>query len=154
MTTFEETSAQTIIEGFLQSSLPEYLLAGAASLLDAGGVMKIRLNKLPERWEIEGTVQGEDLEVYSSNLVLHMNERRADFLCNCMDCFSGACMHVGAVALKFLGSLNIDKDDAQDAPRSTGIARIAIRTMAEHGSRNILQNPASRGFSLPGNCQS
>ena len=116
MSTFEETSAQGILEGFLKSSLPEYLLAGAASLLDAGGVMKIRLNKLPERWEIEGSVQGDDLEIYRSKLILHMNERRADFMCNCMDCFSGACMHVGAVALKFLGSLNIDKDDAQDAP--------------------------------------
>ena len=116
MTTFEETAAQAIIEKFLKASLPEYLLAGASALLESGGVMKIRLNKLPERWEIEGSVQGDDLEIYSSNIILHMDERRADYLCNCMDCFSGACMHVGAVALKFLASLNIEKDTPQATP--------------------------------------
>lgn len=116
----DEASAKKLLHELVSSTIPEYIIEGSQYLLDSGGVQKISVKKGDGYWDISGTVQGEDFQIYSPKISLDFHENSTNFICNCPEAFSGACRHVGAAALKFIPSL--EEDNATEAapakPRS------------------------------------
>jgi non-specific serine/threonine protein kinase len=101
----DEASAKKLLHELVSSTIPEYIIEGSQYLLDSGGVQKISVKKGDGYWDISGTMQGEDFQIYSPKISLDFHENSTNFLCNCPEAFSGACRHVGAAALKFIPSL-------------------------------------------------
>lgn len=116
----DETFIKTILQEFIQDSVPEYIIDAARDLVSEGGVQKLALNKDENFWEVEGSIQGEDFQIYSPKLTLSLREKSVNYECNCPDSFSGACRHVGATALKLLSSVEIrqETDDTPLKPRT------------------------------------
>ena len=116
----DEASAKTLLHELVSSTIPEYIIEGSQYLLDSGGVQKISVKKGDGYWDITGTVQGEDFQIYSPKISLDFHENSTTFICNCPEAFSGACRHVGAAALKFLPSLEEGntEETAPAKPRS------------------------------------
>ncbi|WP_029893300.1 DEAD/DEAH box helicase [Desulfohalovibrio reitneri] len=101
----DETRAGEILDGFINDTIPEYILEGSQSILESGGVRKLSLNKRENFWDIDAQVQGDDFQSYSAEIGLNLADGTVTFFCNCPDQFSGVCKHVGAGALKLLKSL-------------------------------------------------
>ncbi|MDR2162306.1 MAG: DEAD/DEAH box helicase, partial [Desulfovibrio sp.] len=117
----DEGLARTALQEFLHDSVPDYIVDGARGLVSGGRVQKLILNKGDAYWEVEGGIQGEDLQNYSPRLSLALREGQVSYHCNCPDSFSGACPHVGAVALKLLASLEARQKEEEEEvvrPRS------------------------------------
>ncbi|MGJ3522410.1 SNF2-related protein [Nitratidesulfovibrio sp. D1] len=101
----EEQSVRSLLQDFVHDSIPEYILDGSQDILAEGGVQKLSLKKADGYWEVEGSIQGEDFQIYSPRLSVSLGEGTTAYHCNCPDSFSGVCRHVGATALKMLSSL-------------------------------------------------
>lgn len=116
----DEASAKRLLHELVSSTIPEYIIEGSQYLLDSGGVQKISVKKGDGYWDISGTVQGEDFQIYSPKISLDFHENSTNYICNCPEAFSGACRHVGAAALKFLPSLEegSTEETAPAKPRS------------------------------------
>jgi len=111
----EESRVKSLLQEFVRDSIPEYILEGSHYIISNAGVQKLGLKKGERVWEVEGSIQGEDFQVYSSELTLAPEEDSVSFYCNCPDSFSGVCKHVGATALKLLASLS-DSGEADETP--------------------------------------
>ena len=105
-----------ILREFQSEAIPEYIAEGAAPLV-RGGIQKLNLKKGEAYWEIEGSVQGEELQTYRPTLSIDLNEGMVNPHCNCPDAFSAVCPHVAAIAIKLLESLEV-KDASPDAPQA------------------------------------
>ncbi|EPR37329.1 SNF2-related protein [Desulfovibrio sp. X2] len=116
MTHDEEGRAKEILSHFIKDSVPEYILEGAQSILDSGGVRKLSLKKREQFWDIDAQIQGDDFQSYAAELGLNLQDGNINYYCNCPDSFSGVCRHIGAGALKLLQSLEIP-DDQEEAPK-------------------------------------
>jgi non-specific serine/threonine protein kinase len=102
----DESRVKSLLQEFVRDSIPEYILEGAHYILSNGGVQKLGLKKGERLWDVEGAIQGEDFQVYASELSIGLEDGQVAFYCNCPDSFSGVCKHVGATALKLLSSLS------------------------------------------------
>ncbi len=107
-----ESSIKTILQEFISDSIPEYILDTAQDLLSNGAVQKIALKKDDFYWEVEGSIQGDDLQNYSPHLTIMLQEGTVSYQCNCSEAFSGACKHVGATALKLLQTVGSHSEAA------------------------------------------
>ena len=114
----DESLVKKILQEFINDSVPEYIVDTARDLFSEGGVQKIALKKGPSYWEVEGSIQEEDFQIYSPKLTLALNEEATSYLCNCSDSFSGACRHVAATALKLLSSLDAYDDSEPQSARA------------------------------------
>ncbi len=114
MEQFEETRAHALLQEFVNDSVPEYILDAAQYIITNGGVQKLSLKKGERLWDIEGSIQGEDFQVYSPELSIDLQDGNVTFNCNCPDYFSGVCRHVVATTVKFLSSL--ESGGQQEAP--------------------------------------
>ncbi|WP_174405738.1 hypothetical protein, partial [Desulfovibrio subterraneus] len=94
----DEASARRLLNTLVEDTIPEYIIDGSRYILESGGVQKISLKKSEGYWDIEGTVQGEDFQIYSPKLNVDFEEDSVNYMCNCPEAFSGACRHVGAAA--------------------------------------------------------
>ena len=110
-----ERIAQRVLKKFINETVPEYILDSSHFVLEQGGVQKLSLKRNEESWEVEGNVHGDDFQVYAPKLSLNMPDETLKFMCNCPDSFSGVCRHVGAAALKFLGSLTADGQEGEES---------------------------------------
>ncbi|MEW5771920.1 MAG: SNF2-related protein [Thermodesulfobacteriota bacterium] len=108
----QEKVVENLLHEFLKFTVPEYIVSGSREVLASGGVQKLSLNKRDGYWDVEGQIQGDDFQVYSSELGLNLSEGTVNFYCNCADSFSGVCKHIAATALKLLSSLEV-KDQAE-----------------------------------------
>ena len=115
-----EQHVTELLREYIADSIPEYIRDRARPLL-AGHVQKLSLKKDGGYWDVEGSVQCEDLQAYSPRLAIALSEGAVNTLCNCPDSFSGACPHVAALALKLLDSLEKSDNDTgnEAAPVST-----------------------------------
>ncbi len=102
----DEGIIKNILQEFIKDSIPEYILDISREIIADGGMQKLALNKQPMQWEVEGSIQGEDFQIYAPKLDISLREHSVAPSCNCQDCFSGACRHVGATALKLLSTLD------------------------------------------------
>lgn len=106
----DEIIVRKILQEFIDDSVPEYIADSARGLVAESGVQKLSLEKDAGFWEVEGSVQGEDLQIYGPKLTISLREENVAHECNCPDSFSGICRHVAATAIKLLNSLNMHRD--------------------------------------------
>lgn len=109
----DETRVAGILREFQSDAIPEYIRDGVRELV-ASGFQKLNLKKSDPYWEVEGTVQGDDLQTYTAKLSIDCNEGTVTSLCNCDESFSSACRHVAAVTSKLLDTLE-SSEASQDA---------------------------------------
>jgi non-specific serine/threonine protein kinase len=116
----DEGSAKIALQEFIHDSIPEYIADSARELVSDGGVQRLTLDKDAACWEVEGSIQGEDFQIYSPRLSLALDEGLVSYHCNCPDSFSGACRHVAAIALKLLSGLEArpEEDEVAGRPRN------------------------------------
>ena len=107
----EDATVKGILQHFVSDTVPEYILENAQGLVDSSGVQKLDVKKRERYWDVDGQVQGDDFQIYASELGVNLSEGTVNYYCNCPDSFSGVCRHIGAVALKVLDSL---KDDSEE----------------------------------------
>ncbi len=104
--------AKYLLDEFINDSIPEYILDDAHYLADTGAVQKITARNADGIWHISASVQGEDLQSYSPALSYDEDDHHFHFSCNCSSEFFSACRHVGALALKYLSSLQAEGGEA------------------------------------------
>ncbi len=127
--TNDETKAKQLLQEFIRETIPEYIIEGSHSIVAEDGVQKAEVKKREHYWDIEGQVQGEDFQVYTSEIGLNIEEETINFFCNCPDSFSGVCRHVGATALKIIKSLDGKKSqEKESAAKPKGEWRQTFRT--------------------------
>ena len=112
----EEQTVKSLLQEFVRESIPEYIIDGSHAIVAQGGVQKLTVKKRDGYWDVDGQIQGEDFQVYASELSVNLRDRTTNFFCNCPDSFSGVCRHVGATALKLIKNLDDTKDE--DAAQS------------------------------------
>ena len=119
MSRSEQVVITEMCEAFLHDSVPEYIRDTAYPILSEGGVQKINIQE-GEPWEVQGLIQGEDLQVYTPSLTFTLSDRSTRHQCNCSDAFTGICRHVAALALRLLEELRKEQgnDEAVPAPVS------------------------------------
>ena len=122
----EDGIVKKILQKFVRDTIPEYILEGSHAILDSGGVQKLDLKKRSQFWDVDGQIQGDDFQVYASEIGLNLEEHTISYFCNCPDSFSGVCRHIGATALKLLKSL--DTDSGEEAPKPRTDWRQTFRT--------------------------
>ncbi len=118
MEKFDESKVKALLQEFVKDSVPEYILDGAQYIIANGGIQKLSLRKNENIWDVEGNIQGEDFQIYSSELTLNFTESGVTYYCNCPDSFSGVCRHVAATVIKFLASLDTGGEDEPALPKS------------------------------------
>ena len=113
MTNDEEQIVKSILQDFIDNSIPEHILEGANEIVASNGVMKMDLKKRDQYWDIDGQIQGDDFQNYTSEVGMNLNDKTINYYCNCPDSFSGVCRHVAATTVKLLKSL---KTDSKEVP--------------------------------------
>ncbi|XPV74972.1 MAG: SNF2-related protein [Desulfovibrio sp.] len=108
----DEVLAKKILLDFIDDSVPEYILEGSRGIVNSGGIQKLDLKKRNQYWDADAQIQGEDFQIYSSEMGMNLEENTVNYYCNCPDSFSGACRHIGALALKVLESVEGEKAEA------------------------------------------
>lgn len=111
----QEQVVRSLLQDFVRDAIPEYIRDGGQDILNQGGVQKLSLKKEGHMWEINGSIQSDDFQIYGSTVTLNLADKRTDYLCNCSDSFSGICRHVAATALKMLSSLDITEGAEEPA---------------------------------------
>lgn len=102
-----QLKALHILDKFLKNVVPEYIRDAGRNVIENGGVQKISIAKGdPTTWEVDATIEGEDLQTYGSHIFIRFGDEECTFLCNCPDSFSGVCRHVAAAALRMTAMLN------------------------------------------------
>lgn len=123
----EAEKVRAILTRFTRETIPDYIIETSTALLESGGVQKLDIQQRDNFLDVDGQVQGEDFQIYTSELGLNLADGTINSYCNCPESFSGVCRHVGATALKMLKSLSNDKKKA-DLPRPRTDWRQTFRT--------------------------
>jgi len=125
----EETTVKALLSDFVRESIPDYILDGSHAIVASDGIQKLVVNRHGDFYDVEGQVQGDDFQVYTSELSVNLKEGNVSFFCNCPDSFSGVCRHVGATALKSIRTLEERTGEtAEEAPTSRSEWRQTFRT--------------------------
>ena len=115
MSRSEQSAVQEICQTFLQENVPEYIRDTAYYILSEGGVQKINIQE-GETWEVQGVIQGEDLQMFNPSLHIAIPDRTTRFQCNCSDAFTGICRHVAALALRLVDELRKEQGHTEELP--------------------------------------
>ncbi|MDR1777829.1 MAG: DEAD/DEAH box helicase [Desulfovibrio sp.] len=118
MSRSELSSIAEICGRFLADTVPEYVRDAAKYILSGDGVQKINIQE-GETWEVQGTIQGEDLQVYTPSLYLSLTGQSVTSHCNCEDSFSGVCRHVAALAIRFQDDLRQEQGGGEEIAAAT-----------------------------------
>jgi non-specific serine/threonine protein kinase len=114
----EEQTVRALIKEFVGENIPEHILDGAHTILSNDGVQKLDVKRQESYWDVEGHIQGDDFQIYNSEIGLNLVESTVNYFCNCQDSFSGVCRHVGATMLKLGASLDNGNAEEQPKPRT------------------------------------
>ena len=115
MTRAEKNIVRTLIQSFVHDTIPEYIRDSGQYILSDGGVQKINISQDGGVWRVEGTIQGEDFQVYTPALHLNLDDGLIKHQCNCSESFSGVCRHVAAISLQLQTDLRED-DPGEETP--------------------------------------
>ncbi|WP_027186602.1 DEAD/DEAH box helicase [Desulfovibrio cuneatus] len=124
-----ESKIKNILQEYLHDSVPEYIADSAHNIINSGGVQKLGLKKDDPIWEVEATIQGDDLQHYTPRLTIFTGEGTVSSHCNCSDSFSGVCTHVAATLIKLLATLDAHNDEAPPATRNRVDWRQTFRSL-------------------------
>ena len=83
MSSGEEQIVKSILQDFIGDSVPEYILESAKDVVASNGVSKLDLKKRDQYWDIDGSVQGDDFQNYTSEIGLNLSEQSINYYCNC-----------------------------------------------------------------------
>lgn len=108
-----------ILNNFIKESIPEYILTRSHQILADGGIQKVSIRKEDNLWDIEGTVQSEDLQVYHTDMDIDIENDSVTYYCNCPDSFTGICPHIGAVVENILLSFVQDEEKEGKGKKQT-----------------------------------
>ncbi|NLV97007.1 MAG: ATP-dependent helicase, partial [Desulfovibrionales bacterium] len=97
---------QKILYSFLSDSIPEHIRDGAQYLMAEDGIQNIEVRSHEDNWEVEGQIQGDDFQTYTSEVGINLEQESVHYYCNCPDSFSGICRHVTATILGLLSRLD------------------------------------------------
>ncbi|MDR3320046.1 MAG: DEAD/DEAH box helicase [Desulfovibrio sp.] len=100
---------------FLHDAVPEYVRDMAKYILMDNGVQKINIQD-GEIWEVQGTIQGEELQLYTPSLHFSLTDNSTTSRCNCEDSFSCVCRHAAALAMRFMEGLRRKQGQSNEAP--------------------------------------
>lgn len=114
-------------QSFLHDCVPEYIRDAAYYILSEGGVQKINIQE-GETWDVQGVIQGEDLQVYTPALNFTLTDRSTRHQCNCSDAFTGICRHVAALAMRLVEELRKEQGDAEETPAPVTDWKQSFRT--------------------------
>ena len=115
MSRSEQNVILEICQTFLKDNVPEYIRDAAYYIHSEGEVQKINIQE-GETWEVQGLIQGEDLQIYTPSLTLTITDRTTRHMCNCSDAFTGICRHVTALALRLAEELRKEQGDPEETP--------------------------------------
>lgn len=115
MSRSEQSVVREMCQTFLHDNVPEYIRDAAFFIISEGGVQKINIQE-GETWDVQGVIQGEDLQVYTPSLNFTITDRSSRYQCNCSDAFSGICRHVAALGLRLVEELRKEQGDADEVP--------------------------------------
>ncbi|NLW82335.1 MAG: ATP-dependent helicase, partial [Desulfovibrionales bacterium] len=110
-----EERVQRILNTFMSENIPEHIRDGAQYLIAGGGIQKIDVRRDEESWDVEGQIQGDDFQTYTSELGIDLGHGSIHSYCNCEDSFSGICRHVAAMAMDLAARLDV-KHEAEPQP--------------------------------------
>ncbi|MBF0481082.1 MAG: SNF2 helicase associated domain-containing protein [Desulfovibrionaceae bacterium] len=145
MSSRDEThKVHQLLQKFTREAVPDYILDGARAILENGGVQKLNITQHEQFWDVECQVDGDDFQIYSSELSINLRDATVNSVCNCSDSFSGVCRHIGATALKLMESIEPD-EDAGEVPakprvewRQTFRSFFAVEPEPEPGSHYLI----------------
>ncbi len=115
MSRSEQNIVKDMCQAFLHDSVPEYIRDAAYYILSEGEVQKINIQE-GESWDVQGVIQGEDLQVYTPSLNFTIADRSTRHQCNCSDAFTGICRHVAALALRLNEELRKEQGEPEETP--------------------------------------
>lgn len=115
MTRSEKNAVRTLINTFVQDSIPEYIRDSAQYILSDGGVQKVNIAREEPDWKMSGVIQSDDFQVYTPSISLNLEEKTIHHRCNCSEAFTGVCRHVAALSLQMQADLR-EHDACEDAP--------------------------------------
>ena len=98
--------AHDLLQNFLKDSVPEYIRDIAKDLL-AMGPPKTSSRLEGNEWYFDASIQSDDLQFFTPQLCLLLDDVRVSHLCNCHEAFSGVCPHVAALALHLLAEFEV-----------------------------------------------
>ena len=127
MSRSEQAVITEMCDAFLHDVVPEYIRDTAYPIVSEGGVQKINIQE-GETWEVQGIIQGEDLQVYTPSLALTITDRSTRHQCNCSDAFSGVCRHVAALTMRLLEEMRKEQGGASPLPAPTSDWKESFRS--------------------------
>ncbi len=127
MSRSEHSVVREMGQSFLHDCVPEYIRDAAYYILSEGGVQKINIQE-GETWDVQGVIQGEDLQVYTPALNFTLTDRSTRHQCNCSDAFTGICRHVAALAMRLVEELRKEQGDAEETPAPVTDWKQSFRT--------------------------
>ncbi len=116
MSNQEEMRVRTLLTEYIADTIPEYILESAQAIVSEGRVQKLNIHKSEYSWEIEGHIQGDDFQVYNSEIGINLEQGTINSYCNCSEAFTGACKHAAATLLKLRESLSDNPDEEITKP--------------------------------------
>jgi non-specific serine/threonine protein kinase len=75
----EDQIVRSLIKEFIHENIPEHILEGAHAIFANEGVQKVDIKKRENYWDVEGHIQGEDFQIYNSEIGLNLGESTVNF---------------------------------------------------------------------------
>ncbi len=117
MTRAEKNAVRTLVHNFLMGTVPEYIRDSGQYILSEGGLQRLNITHEANLWKIDGTVQGDDFQVYAPVLSVCTDDYTTKSQCNCSDSFTSVCRHAAAIALQLLADLQEDDVHEERIPQ-------------------------------------
>ncbi len=114
----EQTQIKNIVQNFLIDSIPDYIIESAQTLISNKELQEIKVKKNETFWTIESTVLSHDLQSYSIEITISLQEETVNCYCNCSNSFSGTCAHAVALLLLFVQEMS-PEDEKEASPLSS-----------------------------------
>ncbi|MDP3427304.1 MAG: hypothetical protein Q8S17_08000, partial [Humidesulfovibrio sp.] len=92
----DENRVRVILTRFVRETIPDYIVENSTAIVESDGVQKLDIKQRDQYLDVDGQVQGDDFQIYTSELGLNLSDGTINSYCNCPDSFSGVCRHVGA----------------------------------------------------------
>ena len=118
MSRSEHSVILELSQTFLREKVPEYIRDAGSYILSEAGMQKMHIQE-GETWEVSGSIQGDDFQLYAPRLTFSIFDRSVKPECNCSDAFTGICRHVAALALHLVDELH--KEQGHESENHTPV---------------------------------
>ncbi|MBA4356525.1 MAG: hypothetical protein C0405_02235, partial [Desulfovibrio sp.] len=79
----DENRVREILTRFVRETIPDYIVESSAAIVESDGVQKLDVQQRDQFLDVDGQVQGEDFQVYTSELGLNLTDGSINSYCNC-----------------------------------------------------------------------